>query len=74
MIYKRSSFLTLLKEKYDCEIKVIGNGVIKIIHGSAHSFMHTDSKDRIDYEEVYRHYQKLWLPSLPTSSELELIE
>lgn len=74
MLYKRSSFLTFLKEKYDCEIIPLDGGALKIKHGSAQSFMITNRKDQIDYEEVYMHYQKLWLPDVPGDADLERIE
>lgn len=74
MIYKRSSFLRLIQKKYDCTVEVLGNGALRIRHGSAISHMITNKKDEIDYEEIYMHYRNLYLPDLISSKDLDLIE
>jgi hypothetical protein len=73
MLYKRSSFIKLLITKYECEVTPLkgGKGGFKITNGSAHIYMWYDKKDRIDYEEIYMHYQKLYLSDMPSDSELE---
>ncbi len=71
-LFKRTSFVRLLKTKYDCEIKTLKDGnSLKIIHGPASAYLYMTKLDRIDYDEIYLFYQKLCLPDLPSPSELE---
>lgn len=56
MRYTRSSFLKYLTKKKDCEIINLGNNsfrVITIKNGSATAYIHTTSKDVIDYDEIF---------------------
>ncbi len=75
-IYKRSSFINLLKDKYTCSIKPINeNGnVLLIQNGPAHKYMGLDPFDRIDYEEIYSYYKALCLEDLPSPSDLQLAD
>ena len=72
MLYKRSSFIKWLSEVKDCDVTPLkyAQGV-KIMNGSASVRLWTDSKDRIDYEEIYTVIQKLWIDGLPGDSDLE---
>jgi len=77
MLYTRSSFLRWLREKNDCTIIVLDEpraNCLKIIHGPAVHYMWLGKKDRIDYEEIYIAYQKLYLADLPGDKDLERIE
>jgi len=73
-IYKRSSFINLLKDKYTCSIKPINEkgNVLLIQNGPAHKYMGLDTLDRIDYEEIYSCYKALCLDDLPSPKDLEL--
>jgi len=74
-LYKRSSFVHLLRDKYTCEIKPLPNkDVLLIQHGPAHKYMHMDEFDIIPYEEVYSFYNQLCLESLPVPSDLEIAD
>lgn len=74
-IYKRSSFVNLLRKKYTCDILPIRDSdVILIKNGPAHKYMRMDNFDRIDYEEIYSCYKQLCLEDLPSPSELELAD
>ena len=74
-IYKRSSFINLLKNKYDCTVQPLRDrDVILIKNGPAFKYMHLDKLDRIDYAEIYSCYIRLCLNDLPTASELELAD
>jgi hypothetical protein len=71
MLYKRSSFLRLLKKKHECDIKPLENGtVIRIENGPVHAYIHLNNKDRIDYDEIWVVCRKLYI-ELPGASELE---
>jgi hypothetical protein len=71
MIYKRSSFINLLRTKYTCEIRPLRDrDVILITNGPAHKYMHLDALDRIDYEEIYSCYKQLCLEDLVSTSDL----
>lgn len=76
MLYKRSSFLSLLQKKYTCDLKPLSHAphTILVKNGPAHTYIFVDQNDRIDYEEIYLHYKKLCLESLPSPSELESAE
>jgi hypothetical protein len=75
MLYKRSSFLTYLKVKHDCTIAPIRDTrVIVIKNGPVSVRMWVDSKDRIDYEEIWLICQKLYLTDLPGEKDLIRIE
>ncbi|MGC4037035.1 MAG: hypothetical protein QM764_13840 [Chitinophagaceae bacterium] len=75
MIYKRSSFINLLKEKYTCTIQPLRDkDIILIRNGPAHKYMYLDKSDRIDYEEIYSCYKKLCLEDLPSTKDLEPAE
>ena len=75
-IYKRSSFINLLKDKYKCSITPINEEgkVLLIQNGPAHKYMGLDIFDRIDYEEIYSCYQQLCLEDLPSPSALQLAD
>lgn len=75
MLYTRTSFLKYLKEKHDCEIIPLRDKrVLRIKHGPATYHMWLHKYDRIDYEEIFIAYQKLYLPDLPGEKDLERIE
>lgn len=75
MFYKRSSFINLLRTKYDCEIITLRDrNVLLIKNGPAQKYMYLDALNRIDYEEIYGFYKQLCLPDLPSASELELAD
>jgi len=78
MLYKRSSFLKWLKEVKDCQIKPLGNnvrgGAVKAFNGPASTYIGTDEKDRIDYEEIYIICRNLYIDGLPGDSDLVRIE
>ena len=75
MLYKRSSFIKWLKDKFDCEITPIRDTKVLIIkNGPVSSKMWMDGKDVIDYEEIYMHYQKLYLTDMPGDKDLIRIE
>ena len=72
MLYKRSSFLSWLREKHSCEILPIrGTNVIVIKNGTVDAKMWLDKKDRIDYEEIWLLCNKLYIDGLPGNAELE---
>jgi hypothetical protein len=74
-LYKRSSFLTLLRTKYDCKLTPLKDrNTIKVENGPAVAYIFVTKLDRIDYDEIYLFYQKLALPELPSPLELELAE
>lgn len=74
-IYKRSSFVNLLKTKYTCEVRPLSDrDVLYITNGPAHKYLHMDEFDRIDYEEIYSCYKQLCLEDLPSVSDLELAD
>lgn len=74
-LYKRSSFLRLLTTKYGCTLTPLKDGrVIKVENGPMKDYIFVSKHDRIDYEEIYIHYQKLLLTDLPSHSELELAD
>lgn len=74
MLYKRSSFLTFLKKKYDCDIKIMDSKAIRIKYGNELFYMVTNKADIIDYEEIYICYNRLLLPDLPGDKDLERVE
>jgi hypothetical protein len=74
MLYKRSSFLKWLKEKCDCELIPVTETVMTIKHGPASASMYMTKGDKIDYEEIYVFYKKLYLPMLPGDSDLIRID
>lgn len=74
MIYRCSSFITLLREKYHCEIIPLQGRAVQVKYGNQSCFIYKDKSDRIDYEEIYHIYNKLLLPGLPGDSELVRIE
>lgn len=74
MVYKRSSFLKFVKDKYDCVIKPIGRGGIRIEYGNEHFHMLANKEDEIDYEEIYMCYNRLLLPDLPGHKDLQHLE
>lgn len=75
MLYKRSAFLQLLVEKYECQTIPLSSGrTIKIVNGPSSAFMHLDGRDVIDYEEIYLIYQKLYLSDLPGDRDLVRVE
>lgn len=72
MLYKRSSFLKWLKEKFDCEYSPIGDSnILQIRNGGVTSYMRVDSNDIIDYEEIHRQCDKLYIPDLPGDKDLK---
>lgn len=77
MLYKRSSFIKWLQEVHDCEIQPIGErdtfAAFRVKNGPAQAYIGTDSKDRIDYEEIQLICRRLWLP-LPQNSDLKRID
>lgn len=76
MLYTRSSFITYLTEKKDCEIVVLDDSkgkALKVINGPQSAYIWVSSKNRIDYREIYTICKKLWL-DLPGDSDLEKIE
>lgn len=75
MLYKRSSFITWLKDSQECEIIPLKDARgLKIKNGPAFTFMWTDSNDRIDYEEIWMHCQKLYILEPPGDKVLIKIE
>lgn len=73
MVYTRSSYLTWLSEKHDCNIIPLDEkGTLRIWHGPMKS--HMRNTKHIDYIEIFMHHQKLWLPELPTESDLVRVE
>lgn len=74
MLYTRSSFLTWLKDNNDCDIKPIPDSRVLIIcNGPCSAKILVDSKNRIDYEEIWLVCNKLYL-GLPGNNDLERIE
>lgn len=76
MLYKRSSFIKWLTEKCFCEVYPLANNpkvlIIKYLNETSKMFV--NSRDMIPYEEIYMHYQRLLLPSLPGDSDLIKVE
>jgi len=74
MLYNRSAFLAYLVKIEECEIIPLNEKVIRIKNGSATANMWMDGKNRIDYEEIYILYKKLYLRDLPGDKDLVRIE
>ena len=75
MLYTRSSFLKYLKEKHDCTISPIRDTRVLVVrNGPVSARMWLDTKDRIDYEEIWLFCQKLYLTDLPGDKDLIRIE
>lgn len=75
MLYSRSSFIKWLTEVKDCEvIPKPDSSVITIKNGMVKAYMYANSKNVIDYEEIYALCNKLYIVGLPGNSDLELIE
>jgi len=76
MLYKRSSFITWLQKSCHCSVFPLPNNpkVLVIQYLQAKTFMGVDSRDEIDYEEIYIHYNRLLLPELPGDKDLEIIK
>lgn len=76
MLYKRSSFITWLTKVCDCEVYPLKNNpkVLFVKYGNESTKMNVNSKDEIDYEEIYYHYQRLLLPQLPGDKDLKKAE
>ena len=76
MIYTRSSFITWLTKTCHCEIEPLRNNpkVLIIKYFNESSKMFVNQKDVIDYEEIYLHYQRLFLPYLPGDKDLVIVE
>ena len=78
MLYKRSSFIKWLKEVKDCEITPMDtgtrNGVLLVKNAMIKFYMGTNSKDRIDYEEIFIICNRLYIDGLPGDSDLERLE
>ena len=72
MLYSRSSFIKWLVEECHCEVSPLPNNpkvlLIKYLNESTKMFV--THGDKIDYEEIYRHYQRLLLPFLPGDNDL----
>ena len=72
MLYKRSSFIKWLIEKCHCEVFPLPNNhkvlMVKYLNESTKMFV--NSRDEINYEEIYMHYQRLLLPELPGEKDL----
>ena len=75
MLYKRSSFITWLSKVKDCEITPLEGRVMKINNGPAvYAYMMVDRRDRIDYEEILKICNELYLTSIPGDKDLIRIE
>jgi len=75
MLYKRSSFLSWLSDVKDCDVNPIRDtNVVIIKNGPASARMWIDTKDRIDYEEIWLICNKLYIDGLPGEKELTRIE
>ena len=77
MLYKRSSFIKWLHEVKNCEITPFGSGKgagYLVRNGSCKCYIGGDTRDLIDYEEIFLHYNSLYLDGLPGNSELEIVE
>lgn len=74
MLYKRSSFLTYLKDKGCDIIPLKDSPVIKIVNGTQSAYIRLSGSDLIDYEEIYLIYNKLLLVDLPGDKDLDRVE
>jgi len=71
MLYKRSSFITFLKEKRDCDIIPLRDkSVILLKNGVMTHYLGVDKFDTIDYEEIWIVCTNLLIVGLPGDSEL----
>jgi hypothetical protein len=72
MTYKRSSFFKWLIEVCQCDVFPLPNNpkVIVIKYLNEKVFVGVDSRDIIDYEEIYSVYKRLLLPELPGDTDL----
>lgn len=75
MLYTRSSFLTWLRKVHNCEITPIEKSPVLIIeNGVASARIWTSKKDLIDYEEIHRVCNVLYIVGLPGDKDLKKIE
>jgi uncharacterized protein YlaI len=76
MLYTRSSFITYLTKVHDCEIVVLDDSkgkALQVKNGPAKAYIMVNSRNRIDYKEIFIVCKKLYLP-IPLNADLEKIE
>lgn len=76
MLYKRSSFINWLRSSKDCEITPLPNNpkVLKIENGVMSTYISTNRRDTIPYEEIFMHCDKLMIVGLPGDKDLIRVE
>ena len=74
MLYTRTSFITWLRDVKECDIITFDKNYVLIKNGVMKHYMGVDSKDRIDYEEIWIICTNLYIVGLPGDKDLVRIE
>lgn len=74
MLYTRTSFITWLRDVKECDIITFDKNYVLIKNGVMKHYMGVDSKDRIDYEEIWIICTNLYIVGLPGDTDLVRIE
>jgi hypothetical protein len=75
MLYTRSSFIKWLTEVKGCEVHPLrDSNTLQIINGVAKGFIWANTKDVIDYEEIYLLCNRIYIDGLPGDNDLIKIE